>query len=221
MIIFGFISSIFWALLIAIGLWVLCAFSGKFINAGYQMKPLLHLLCFAVFVPTVVLLAVVFTCNKVNRLVDKVDSGITSVLMADGKFVDQLRQQISQASMTKDAENLTDYLAENFSDKITSEYPMLRKYVDVDQILEKTDLGKQISNLSKGATDVGAGKAQAMIQAAAGGFTKGVKAKIKAARRKALISVIVLQAIAFGVVMYKAGNYRSPTRSNYRSYDYM
>jgi len=114
MVIWGIITSIFWALVIAIVLWILCAFSGRLVNSAYRMPALLHLLCFAVAVPTVVLLAVVFSCNKVLRKVAKMDAGIAKVLMADGKFVDQLRQQINQASTTKDAGKLTDYLAGNF-----------------------------------------------------------------------------------------------------------
>ena len=209
------ISSVFGAIIFAVLLWVLCAFAGRLVNSSYRMPPLLHLLCFAVAVPTVVLLVVVFMCNKVIRKVADVDAGIAKVLMSDGKFVDRLRQEINQAATTKDAGELTDYLAENLSDRISSEYPAVGKYVDVNQILEHTDLDKRISQLSQGASDVDAGKVQEMVQAVAGRFTEGIRARIKSVRRKALLPVLLLQAVAFGVVFYRASKYRSPAQKDY------
>jgi len=217
MIIWGLITSIFWALVVAIILWILCAFSGKLINMNYRIPPLLHILCFVIAVPTVVLLTVAFTCNKINRKMEEVDKGIAKLLITDRKFVDRLQQEINQASSTKDTDELTEYIAENFSEKISSEYSAVGKYVDVNQILQKTDFGKQISKLTKG--DNVAGKTQEIVQAAAGEFTKGIRSKVKSVRRKTLIAFILLQAIAFGVVLYRAGNYRSPTsRSKYSYY---
>jgi len=83
---------------------------------------------------------------------------------------------------------------------------MLRKYVNTGRILENTD----ISNLSP----------VEIVQATADGFTKGLKKRLKSTRRKMLIAVIILQAVAFGVVFYRAGQYRSPVQSSYTYDDY-
>ena len=221
MIIWGIISSIFWAIVVAALLWVSCAFAGKLVNSGYSMSVPQHLACFVIAVPTVILLFVFFMCNKVNRMVERVDTSVAKYLLADSKFVEQLQRQINQASQTADADGLTNYLADNFSDRIISEYPMLKKYVDVSQILEKTNLSEQISNLSQGVD--AAGNLQQIVQATAGGFTKGIKTKVKSVRRKLLIAVILLQVIPFGVAFYNASNYRSAATgksSFYNSKDY-
>jgi predicted PurR-regulated permease PerM len=67
MFLFGILSSIFWAVVVTIILWVLCAFSGKLVNASYSMPALLHLLCFAVAVPTIVFLVVDQLCRQITR----------------------------------------------------------------------------------------------------------------------------------------------------------
>ena len=213
MIVWGIISSVFWAIAGVMFLWVLCAFVGRFVNQSYRMTTVLHLVCFVVAVPTVVLFFAFFTCGKVNRIVNRVDASIVKILMTDGKFVEQLQRQISQASQTADVDGLTDFIADNFSDKIASEYPMLKKYMNENQILDNMDLSKQISNISQGANAVEG--TQQLVQASVSGFTKGIKAKVKSTRRKMLITVILLQAIPFGVTLYKANSYRSAATSSY------
>ena len=211
MLVWGIITGIFWAVVIAAALWVLCAFSGKLVNMNFRMTAFLHVLCFVIAVPTIILLFVVFTCNKLHRLVGKVDSGIAKILLADGKFVDRLQQEINQASSTKDTNELTEYIAENFSGKISSEYPMLEKYANMDQLLKNIDLNKQLSGITKGMADVG--KVQQIVLTATGSFTDGIRSKIKKVRRKALIAAILLQTVAFGVVFYRAGKYQKRLHS--------
>jgi len=209
MFIWGFITSIFWAIVVAVVLWILCAFAGRLVNSNYRMSLLLHLLCFVVAVLSVVLLTVVFTCGKINSKLVEAEAGIAKLMMADGKFVDRLRWEINQASSTKNTEELTNYFTENFSEKISSEYSIVGKYMDMNQILRKTDFAKQISRLTPG--DIDTGKAQAIVQAAAGEFSKGIRSKVKSVQRMALTTFIFLQGVAFWVVFYKAGRYRRPT----------
>ena len=206
MFIWGIITVLFGALFVAIILRILCAFSGRIVNSNYRIPKLLHLLFFAVAVPTVTLLIVVFTCNKINRTIERVDTIVAKFLMADGKFVDQLRRLINQVSTSNDVEELTDYLSENFVNRISAEHPIVVRYVDVNKLLEKTDLGKKISSLLQGGdmVDVGVEMMQQLVQTVSSWLTKGIKAKIKAVQLKAFFTVIILQSIAFGAVMYSA-----------------
>ena len=48
MIIWGIISSIFWAIAVAALLWVVCAFAGKLVNSSYSMSVPQHLVCFVI-----------------------------------------------------------------------------------------------------------------------------------------------------------------------------
>lgn len=210
MFLFGIIASIFWAVVVTAFLWVLCALSGRLVNSSFRLSGLLHLLCFVVAVPTVVLLVIVFTCNKLNRLVTKVDDSIASVMMANGRFVEQIKRQIEAKP---NEEVLTELLAGEFTENISSEYPMLGKYIDVDNLANNLNIGKQLQDISKG-VDTGKATLQ-IVQSAAGKFTEGVHKKIKSARRKALITVVLLQVVAFGVVFYRAGKYSNPTQTNY------
>lgn len=208
MFLWGLVANIFWALIIAIILWILCAFAGRLVNPNYQMLLLMHLLCFVVAVLSVVLLTISFMCNKINSKVEELNKGIAALVMADGTFVDRLHQEINQASSTKDPNELTMYAAEIFSEKISSEFSAIGKYVDMNRILKKTDFGKQISKLTQG--EIAAGKTQEILQAAAGEFTKGIRSKIKSVRTKVLIGFTLLQAVAFGLAFYGARNYRYP-----------
>ena len=206
MIVWSFIVGIFWALIIAAILWILCAFAGRLVNSNYRMPLLLHLLCFAIAVPTVVLLTIVFSCNKINRKLTDMDACIVKLLMTDEKFVNHLQQELLQVSTT-DVKELTKNVAENFSEKISSEYSAVRKYVDINQILEKPDFGKQMSKLAQG--EITIGKMQEVMQAAAGEFTKGIRSKVKSVRRKALFVLLFLQAFPFGINFYRANKHRS------------
>ena len=211
MFIFSIIASIFWALVVAVVLWVLCAFSGRLVHSGFRFPKVMHLLCFVVAVPTVVLLIIVFTCNKLNRLVSKVDNSIVKVMMADGRFVEQLNRKIASKG---DTEDLKEYISEKFSENISSEFPLLGKYIDADDFVDNLNLG----DIAQGAD---AGKA--IVQLSAEKFTAGIRSKIKSARRKALIVVVLLQAVVFGAVLYRAGKYSSPAQINYsyESNDYL
>jgi len=214
MFLFGIITSIFWALTITVILWVLCAFSGRLVDSGFRMSTLQHVLCFMVAVPTVVLLVVVFTCNKLNRLVSKVDDNIVKTMMADGRFVEQINRQIASKGNTK---VLTEYISETLSDNISSEYPMLRKYIDTDKLADNLNIGDMVQSVDAGKETI------RVMQLASEKFTAGIRSKIKSARRKALIAVILLQAICFGVALYKAGTYHNAASSVmfYESNDYL
>jgi len=212
MIFWGIIISIFWALIVAALLWVLCAFVGRLVNSGFRLPALLHLLCFAVFVPTVVLLVIFFTCNKLNRMVSKVENSIAKVMMDDGRFVERLTRQITSKA---GEDTVTDLIAGEFAENVSSEYPMLEKYIDVNKLANNLDVSKQLQDISKG---VDAGKvALQIVQSSTGKFTEGVRKKIKSARRKALITVVLLQAVAFGVVLYRASKYRKVSHSAHYS----
>jgi predicted PurR-regulated permease PerM len=178
MFILGIIASIFWALVVAVILWVLCAFSGKLINKGFSMSLPQHLFCLAVAVPTVVLLAVVFTCNKLNRQVERANSMIVRTMTAGGQM------------------NLQNIDAGNITSLISSEYPMLRRFIDADEL--------NVENIAQGD-----------MQLAAESFTSSIRSRIKSTRRKALIAVVLLQAVVFGAVFYMAGKSSRPARSNY------
>ena len=193
MFILGIIASIFWALVVAVVLWVLCAFSGKLINKGFSMSIPLHLFCFAVAVPTVVLLAVVFTCNRLNRQVTSANNMIVRTMTSGGQM------------------NLQNIDADNISNVISSEYPMLKRYIDADELANNLNIG-----------DIAQGNI-ATVQLAAEKFTSSIRSRIKSTRRKALIAVVLLQAVVFGAVFYMAGKHSRPARSNYlyESNDYM
>jgi len=211
----GLITTIFWTFIITVALWILCAFSGRLVQSGFRMKALLHLLCLAIAIPTFVLLIVFFMCNKVNRTITQVETGITRLLITDGKFVDGLRLQISQTSSTKDVDKLLVYLAENFSDKLSSEYPVPEKYLDINQIRLNADIEKRLSGILQEIDGNNTEVLQCIVQTAVSSFTGSIRSKVKSTGRKTMIAVIVLQAIAFGTVFYRAGKYRSPVRSNY------
>ena len=181
MLILGIIASIFWALVVAVVLWVVCAFSGKLINKGFRMPLPQHLFCLAVAVPTVVLLAVVFTCNKLNRQVDRVNSVIVKTMTAGRQM------------------NMQNIDAGNITNVISSEYPMLRRFIDADNL--------NVENIAQG--DI------ASVQLAAESFTSGIRSRIKSTRRKALVAVVLLQAVVFGAVFYMAEKHSRPARSNY------
>ena len=201
MFIIGIITSIFWAIVIAAVLWILCAFSGRLINSGFRMSTLQHVLCFVVAVPTFVLLITIFMCNKINRLVTKADNTIAKVMMADKRFVEQLNQIIAS---NNNPEAVADYISESYAKNITSEYPILEKYIDMGNLTENLNIG-----------DFSQGSALTVVQSISEKLTAGIRSKIKSVRRKTLIAVVLLQAIAFGVVFYQASNYRSPAQSNY------
>ena len=217
MFFWGIISNIFWAFVIAIVLWVFCTFAGRLVNPNYRMTVWLHLLCFVTAVPTVVLLTVVFSCNKINHKVLEVDAGIAKLLMTDNRFVDHLRQEITQASSTKNADGLTKYITE----KISSEYSVVGKYMDMNNLLEKTDMGNQIAKLTQGGTTTE--NIQIIMQGVVDEFTKGIRLKIRTVRNKALIAMLMLQVLSFGIVFYRASQYRSSTYmvNLYQSNDYL
>ena len=221
MLLSGIINNIFWAFVVAIILWILCAFAGKLVHPNYRMSMWLHLLCFAIVIPTVVLLTVVFSCNKLNSKIADVDAGIAKLLMADGRFVDRLFLEINQASSTKDTDKLTEYIVENFSQKISLEYPAVGKYVDVNHLLEKTDIGKQITKLTQ--SGIITGNVQEIMQAVVGELTKGIRSKIKSVRNKMLIALFILQTLPFGIIFYRASQHRSLANEDniYESNDYL
>ncbi|MCL2073980.1 MAG: hypothetical protein FWH18_08670 [Marinilabiliaceae bacterium] len=212
--ILGILSSVIWALLFAILLWVLCFFVGKIVNVNYTMAILQHLVCFVIAIPTVIFLFLFFTSNKANKMVAKVETAVTNILIADTKFVDKLQQQIGKASKTGDTDDLTFYLADNFSEKIATENSTFKKYIDVDKISKNSDLSKHIYDLAK------EGNVDKIIQATASSFTKDIKKKIKSIKRKMLLITIFLQIIPFGVVIYSASKYRNPVHSTYIPGDY-
>jgi len=179
------------------------------------MTFLQHLLYFAIAIPTVVMLFTIFSCTKVNRVITQVHGGITEILMADKQFVVQLRHQINQASSSADVESLANYLARYFAENISSKYPILERYMDVNHMLEKSGVTKQLSGILQGMNSADSEKTRQLVQTAVEGFTKSIQSKIKWVRRMALIVVILLQAVAFGTIFYRAGKYRSFARSNY------
>ena len=223
MFLWGLITNIFWALVIAIMLWVVCAFSGKIVNSSFRMSALLHLLCFAVAVPTIVLFTVIFTCNKANRMVTKAETTVASLLMVDNQFVDQFRRQINTVSSTADTDELTKYLAENFSDRISSEYPVLEKYLDAGQLLQNVDLSKQLAGFTQNSDGLDVGQIQKILQEVVSSFTKGIRSKITSVRRNIWIAVILLQAVSFGTVFYRASKYHNQQNYStiYESNEYL
>jgi len=157
-------------------------------------------------------------CNKLNRLVTKVDEGIAKVMIADGRFTEELSRQIASQS---DEEALNELLAEEFAESVSSKYPMMGKYLDAGSFAGDLDISRQLQDISQGG-DPGKAAFQ-IVQTAASKFTAGIRSKIKSVRLKALITVLLLQALAFGVVFYQASKYRSPAASDsfYESNDYL
>jgi hypothetical protein len=205
MFFFGFISSIFWAFVLAIILWILCAFSGRLIDLRFRMTFIHHFaMCFVVFLPTVVLLGVVFSCSKANHMVSQFETSIAKVMMVDDQFVDQLHRQIGQTVSTTDTETLTDYLTGNFTKKFLSEYPILNKYTNISNLLEKTDIKKRLSGVLQDKDVADKGNARQLIRIAVDSFSKAIRAKIKSVQRTAFIAFVLLQVIAFGAVLYRA-----------------
>ena len=223
MLFLGLITSIFWALVITMMLWIVCAFSGKLVNSSFRMTALLHLLCFAVAVPTIVLFAVIFTCNKANRMITKAETTFTTLLLSDKQFVEQFRRQINKSSSESDTGELTKYLAENFSDRLSSEYPMLDNYLDANQLLKNGDLNMLLTDFTHNSDGLDIGTMKKIVQAAISSFTKGIRSKIKSIRRNIWIAVLLLQAASFGTVFYWARKYRNPMNySNfYESNEYI
>lgn len=214
MFLWGIITGIFWAIVITIVLWVLCAYTGRLVNSSFRPTIVHHLICLVIAIPTIILLSVVFTLNKVNRIALQVDTYIGETLSNNQKFVKQLQQQINQAVSTSDTEDLTEYLTQNYSENILEEYPMLGKYLDTENLQKSLNIEKQISGISQNA---GVNQIQKVIQSTASNVTGGIRSKIRSVRRKALIAVVLLQAIAFGVVMYQANKYRKPSNFSYYS----
>ena len=215
MIIWSIITSIFWAVIVAVVLWVLCIFSGRMVNSMYSAGVAQHVICFLVAIPTIILLVVFFLCNKANRTVERVDEGIAIALETNARFMEQLSGQINRAASTADTDELTEYIAENVSESILSEYPILKRYLDIDKFLENADLKDKLSDVSGNLSN--ADKLQLVIQAAVSSFTDGIRSKIKSVRRKMLIYVVILQLVSFGAVFYSASKYRSPSTYNYES----
>jgi hypothetical protein len=209
----GIILNLFGALVVAIILWILCAFSGRIINSNYRMPKLLHLLCFAVFIPTVIFLFAVFTCGNLIRAVERAETGIVKFLMADGKFVEQVNRLINQTMTTNNVDELTDYLGKNIIIKF-SELPIVGRYVDVNKLMK--GIAEKISNLLQSRAETGAAKVQQLVQSVVGWLTEDIKAKIRAWRLNALVVVIVFQTIAFGVVMCRAGKFHRLQRARTR-----
>ena len=207
----GIISNIFWAFVVAIILWILCAFAGRLVNGSYRMPALLHLLCLAVAVPTVVFLFVFITCTKLHNFVTEAEAVVSKLMLDDRTFISRLNGQIAQTSTTVSTDKLTDFLAENFSDKIESKYPMLQKYADTDNWVEKIDLNNEFLARLSDLPD--AEKTQKIVQKAVSYFTDSIRSKIKSMRRTAFITILLLQSAAFGIVLYKASRYRSPNAS--------
>jgi len=213
----GIVTSIFGALVLAVILWVLCAFSGRLVNLNFRMTVLHHcVMCITIAIPTVVLLTVFFLFGKAGQMVTQAETGIAKVMLADEQFTNQMRGKIDQTSSTTDAEVLTDYLAQKFIGSVSSEYPMLVKYVNMADLLEKSDIKRQMSGILQGVNLADIEKTQQVVQTAVGSFTKGIRSRINSVRRVTLIAVILLQIIAFGAVFYRAGKYRHSARlTNY------
>ncbi len=217
MILWWIVTSGFWALIITVVLWLLCALVGKLINPSFRPTVVHHLICLIVAVPTVILLTMVFMLHKADRLVTKGETYAASILANNSQFVNQLQQQINQAVSTSDTENLSEYLTENYSKSITAEYPLAGKYIDTETVSKRMNLKEQLSGISKGAS---VGQVQQFIQATATGFTSGIHSKIKSIRRKSVIAVLLLQAVAFGILIYQAGNYRRPAPRSANRFDF-
>jgi low affinity Fe/Cu permease len=195
MIFWSIITGLFWALVIAIVLWILCAYAGKLVNPSYSMNLLQHLLCFAIAIATTILLSMFFLCNKADRIVQRVDTEIAKVLASDRHFQELLK---NQKNGTAGTEQLTDYVTENFSKKILSEYPILKRFASFENII---------------------GNEQLTVDS----FTAGIRAKIKSVKRKVLITLILLQALPFGITFYRASKHRSfaSAEYNYESNSYL
>lgn len=212
MFLFGIIGSILGAIVVAVILWVLCAFSGKLVNTNFSMSMLQHLFCFVIAIPTVILLAVAFSCNKLNRVVTQAENGVAQTLMADKYFVEQLNKKIKQVSSVADTEELEKFMEQSFAANISKEYPILGKYANVSRL-----------NLDKHLAAISQSGGVEMIRATTAGFVDGIRSKIKSTRCKAVIPVILLQAVAFGAAFYMAGKRRSQTNQSYafESTDYI
>jgi len=206
----GILTSILGALVSAVILWILCALSGRFINPHFRMTVLHHCItCVVIAIPTVVLMTVFFLCGKAIRIVAQIDTGITKVMMTDGKFVDQLYRQINKTASTADTEAITDWLTQYLAENISSEYPILEKYIDRADLLDKSEIKIQLSGILQGTNKADVGNVQQLIQAAISGVAKNIMSKIRSVRRMALGAVILLHFIAFGSVFYRAVKYRN------------
>ena len=214
MFLWGIITSIFWAIVVAVVLWVLCAYAGKLVISGYRMSVPRHLICFVIAIPTVILLVIFFLCNKAHRIVQYVDTEITKVMLADGRFTEQLNKQFDKTSSEVDTEELTDYLADNFTKNISSGYPMLSRFADLDKLIANEDLKKKLKAMPNNQAEIS--KIQQIVQTATGSFTAGIKIKIKSVRRKICIALILLQVIPFGIVFYSASKYRNSVSMGYK-----
>jgi hypothetical protein len=144
-------------------------------------------------------------CNKALKTVERAETGITKIMLSDANIRDKLKTL--EKAPDAGTEEL-DFIAENFAEKIASEYPILKKYVDVDKLIQNDDLKQKLSSISGAMSDADAIKS--IVQTTISGFTDSIKSKIKSVRRKMLIPVILLQALCFGITFYRAGKYRSP-----------
>ena len=206
MFFFGIITTILASIFFALVLWVLCAFSGRLVRKNFRMTILHHfIMCFAIVIPTVILLAIVFSCSKANNTVTQVETGVAGIMMVDEQFAGQLQEQAGQTSSAATAELLTNHLAQNFNEKILSEYPILGKFININSLLEKSDINRQLSGILQDVDLADVVKKQQLIQTAITGFTKNIRSKIKSVQRTALLAVILLQVVAFAVVFYRAG----------------
>ena len=212
----GILTSIFWALVITVLLWVICAFAGKMINASFRMEVRHHLLCFVIAVPTLILLTTAFTLGKAARLVTTIDTKITQTLVNNKQFINQLELQITSAISNSDTEGIKEYIADNFMANVADNYPMLKKRLNLDDIIGSNNITALIE---ENAQSQNINYTQ-IVGSIVTGFTKNIRHSINMIRLKALITVLVLQLIVFGIMIYKADRYRKPAQRTRSAYNF-
>ena len=211
MLLLGIIATLFGAFVLAIILWLLCAFSGRLVNPNFRMTALQHcVMCLTVAIPTTVLLIVVLSCSIANKMVAQAEASIDRIFMVD----DEMLHKIDRKSPSTNAEVLTDYLTQKLAESISSKYPMLERYVNTTCLIEKLNITSQLSwklsGILEGVDVEDIVKTLQLAKTAVSSLIEDIRSKINSAQRMALIIIMLLQAIAFGAVSCRAFKTRSP-----------
>jgi predicted PurR-regulated permease PerM len=109
-------TDLFFAIILAVLLWVVCACFGKLFSSKFQLSIIQHLVCLVVAVITCICLFTVFKMNRLNGYLD-------NIVM--------VTESVQQAERLTDSSDLTK--------KIRKQYPMLSKFVDTNQIVDTVD----------------------------------------------------------------------------------
>lgn len=207
--ILGFLFSIMFALLLALGGWASTIFLAKAISSSFRPSPVHHLLCLGVAIIGFVCLMVFFVSQKGIRYLNQSEHIVESLVSSNEAYVAQLHEVVSSGGQAEgqDAGELLPALVS----QLKEQYPVLSRFVDTEDLSGDRQLLAQLKKAAQGRENI---STTALVRF----FSKSVIRHLKRPLvTSCWISIIVFLLFQFlqNVVVLRRANKSKAFVSNY------